>query len=253
MNPQNREYVWKAGFVLIIILCVFFGIKSLNELTGANVAEKNVIHVTGEGKVLVIPDVAAFTFSVQSESKVVSEAQKAVADKADKAVTFLKTKIGIAEKDIQTTNYNIYPRYIYPPVKTATGEDRTLAGYEVTESITVKLRDVSKSADLLGGIGAIGVNDISGPTFTIDKQADLVKEARDKAIADAKSNAQKLANALGVTLVRIVDYSESGNAPGPIMYGKAAYGMGGGAEAAAPLPVGQNEINSQVNITYQIR
>ncbi len=259
MDTPNQQNLWRAGFVLLLILSVFFIVRTINEirLSGGYAPfteAKNVIHVSGEGKVLAVPDIAAFSFSVQSESKVVADAQKAVADKTRKVAAFLRDSMKLDEKDIQTTNYTIYPRYVYPQYRTAGEADRTLAGYEVTQTISVKLRDVAKSGALLSGLGALGVNNISGPAFTVDKQEELRKDARAKAILEAKTNAEKLAKDLGVRLVRIVDFNEAGNQSGPILYEKstAAYGMGGGTAMDA-LPAGQNEIISQVNITYEIR
>ncbi|MSR71311.1 MAG: DUF541 domain-containing protein [Candidatus Taylorbacteria bacterium] len=255
----NQKNIWKLGSLFLIVISIFFVVKIINEIkassyVGSDAVSKNVIRVTGMGKIFAVPDIATFSFSLNAESKIVADAQKQVSDKSDKVLALFKNTLKIDEKDIQTTNYSIYPRYIYPQYRNVSQQDdRVLAGYDVTQSISVKLRDVKKTGDLLSGIGIIGVSDISGPTFGVDKQDELVKEARIKAIADAKTNAVSLAKDLGVTLIRIVDFSESRDTPSPMMYTKAAgIGMGGGGMIEA-LPTGQSEITSQVNITYEIR
>jgi uncharacterized protein YggE len=161
---------------------------------------------------------------------------------------------GVAEKDIKTTGYNIYPRYDYitAQVYPYSGK-QVLAGYDVTQSISLKIRDLTKAGKIVTDLGTLNVTDMSGLNFTNDKYDDLVKEARDEAIIQARSEATKLAKALGVRLVKIVGYSEGGNYP--VYYDRAVMsaspkGIGGGE---AVLPTGENKITSSVSITYEIR
>jgi uncharacterized protein YggE len=257
MDPLQQKRIWNAGYVFLIILTIFVVVKTTNEIRsssyiGSDTVVKNVIHVTGQGKVLAKPDIATFSFSIESESKVVTDAQKIVSDKSDKVNAFLKDTMKITDADIATTNYTIYPRYVYTQYRVANQDDRALAGYVVSQTMTVKLRDVTKTGTLLSGIGNLGVANISGPSFTVDKQEDLQKDARVKAIAEAKANAEKLAKDLGVRLVRIADFSESGTTPGPIYMEKSMV-ANMSAPAMDALPTGQSEITSNVTITYEIR
>ena len=184
----------------------------------------------------------------------VAKASEAVNTKIAKIVESLKSN-GVEEKDIKTTGYNIYPRYDYINSKAYPyGGKQVLAGYDVTQSIEIKIRDLTKAGKVVSDLGTLGVTDMGGLNFTNDKYDDLVKQARDQAIAEARSEAKKLAKSLGVRLVKIVGYSEGGNYP---IYDRA-YGIGGAEslmKSAAPavLPTGENKITSNVSITYEIR
>ncbi len=255
MNIKNQDNLRGIGFILLVILCLFFLVKTYNEFKGpVSANERNVIQVTGEGKTFAVPDVATFSFSIQAESKVVADAQKTVSDTSDKAMSFLKSTMKIDEKNIQTTGYSIYPQYDYPVPRTDGQSNRPqLIGYNVSETVSVKLHDIGKSGQVLSGLGALNVTNLSGPSFTIDDPQKPQSEARSKAIADAKSKAEKLADDLGVSLVRIVDYSESGN-PGLIYYSKAyPAGVATSNVSDQSITPGQNEVDSQVTVTYEIR
>lgn len=252
----------KSVVITLALLSLFLAAKFVGEIKsfrfiGSYPQSQSVISVSGKGEVVRVPDIAGFNFSVTEESLVVKTAQDEAAQKTNAILAYLKAQ-GVAEKDIKTSGYNIYPRYEYgtapslypyPPQ----GKQK-LAAYVVTQSITVKVRNLENAGKLLAGIGEIGATDISGLSFDFDKRDELVKEARDKAIMEARGEAAKLAKALGVRLVKIVSYNEGGGYP--IYFGKAeaAYGMGGEVSAPPPqIPVGEDKIVSQVTISYEIK
>lgn len=219
----------------------------------------NTITVNGEGEVFAVPDVATFSFGAMSSAKTVTEAQKTVTDKISKALALVKGA-GVEDKDIKTTDYNVSPRYEYinfPCTNVCLPSKQNLVGYDVSQTISVKVRKVENAGKILESLGGTEVTNISSLQFTIDDQNKLEADARAKAITDAKAKAKVLASDLGVRLVRIVNFSESGNYP--IMYramdSMAQSGMGGGG-APAPkveIPVGQNKITSDISIMYEIR
>ena len=252
----------KAGTLLLVILSAFFLFKTINEIkTGATIgytnAAVNTIVVSGEGEVMAKPDIATFNFTVDETAGTAAAAQKLATDKSNKVLAYLK-QAGIADNDIQTTNYSSNPKYEYsqqictnyacPPSK------QTLTGYEVTQSVDVKIRDISKAGDIVAGIGAFNVQNINGPQFSIENQKALERQARELAIKDARTQADALAADLGVQITRIVGYNENGNSP--IMYAKA---MAFDSVASAPavpapvIPAGENKITSNVSVTYEIR
>ena len=165
---------------------------------------------------------------------------------------------GIEDKDIKTAGYSVYPRYEYqnqPCSQYYCPEgERTLKGYEVSQTITVKVRETDNAGKLLSGVGELGATNISGVEFSIDDEEGLKRDARKIAIEDAQKQAEELADDLGVNLVRIIGFNETGNYPVYAMYDKAM-GMGGGPEiAVAPeIPKGENTITSDITITYQIK
>lgn len=188
-------------------------------------------------------------------------AQKDVTSRVSATIDFLK-KSGIEEKDIKTTNYNAYPKYEYQRASAeicASGNcqpgKQVLVGYEVSETVSVKIRNTDDTGKIVAGLGKLSVSDISGPNFAIDDEDALKAEARKKAIDDAKTKADILAKELGVKLVRVVSFNEN-NGGYPIYYAKAAMGMGGAMETDAVAPrieKGENKISVDVNISYEIR
>jgi uncharacterized protein YggE len=216
------------------------------------------ITVDGTGEVFAVPDIAQFTFDVGAKAMTVADAQKQSASIANAALAFLK-KSNIADVDIKTSGYAVYPQYeasrtdiaciSYPCPVTK----QVFTGYQVTETFDVKVRDLAKVGDILDGLGNVAVTNMSGLTFTEDDHKDLTRQAREKAITDAQTKAKKLAQDLNVHLGRLASYNESGMYP---YY--TAYGMGNKADvssASAPTPVspGQNKITSSVTLVYEIR
>lgn len=251
----------------VILLAVFLGVKALGEFKGlryigAGMQASNTIMISGYGEAIAVPDIATFSFSVVSEKSTVALAQDDVTAKANTITAYLK-EAGVADRDIQTSNYSIYPQYDYqqsacssngicPPGR------QILRGYEVRQTTTVKVRDTTKAGDLLSGVGSKGATEISGLNFTFDDPDQVQAEARDEAITDAKEKAEKLARSLGVRLVRVVSFSENGGGyPVPYYSRDTAYGMGGAESAVAvkapDISVGENKVTSNVNVTYEIR
>ncbi|MDO8483225.1 MAG: SIMPL domain-containing protein [bacterium] len=250
--------IYKAGGVVLILLAIFLFSKTISEvkgwrLIGKNIAPQTTITVSGKGEVVVKPDIATFSFGIQEESLVVGDAQESVAKSEKEVLDFLE-KSGVAKDDIKVSGYNIYPRYDYLRSTIISGGKQSLAAYVVTESVEVKVRKTSDAGEIIGNLGEFGVTNLSGLTFGVDKQDDVVKQARDKAIADAKVNAKRLAKELGVSLARIVSFSENGGGyPAPMYYAKAEMAFQSGDSATPELPSGTNKITSSVSITYEIR
>jgi len=214
----------------------------------------NTITVSGKGEIVVKPDIATVSFGVSAENLDVSKAQTESSKKMNSIIDLLK-KEGIAEKDIKTTNYNIYPKYDYIRAQLDYyGGKQVLSGYVVSQTVEVKIRDISKAGTILSGVGEFGVTDVSGLSFTVDNQDSMKDQARDLAIKDAKTQAKVLAKGLGVRLVKITSFSENGNYP--TYYGaekSMAVGMGSADAIAPQILTGENKITSNVSITYEIK
>lgn len=263
MRVKNLTVAVLAVFVAFLAVATIAGLKGLSFI-GSGVTASNTISVSGEGEVFAVPDTAEFSVSIQETAKDVKSAQDSATTKANAIIAYLKDA-GVEEKDIKTADYSVSPQYEYsqsvcpaassgvvycPPGK------QTLTGYQVSQTLSVKVRDTDKAGDLLSGVGAKGASQVSGLSFTVDDQDALEAEARDKAIAQAEEKASVLAKSLGVHIVRVVGFSESGNYPVPYYakaVGGAAYDSMSLQSAAPELPVGQNKITSSVSVTYEIR
>lgn len=263
---MEMKRLLKFVSVFVVVLTVFL-IAGTLYLLGAvgssdrNAPINNTITVSGEGEIFAVPDVVTFSFGAMSSAKTVTEAQKAVTAKIEKALGLVKAA-GVEEKDIKTIDYSVYPKYEYtnfpctqfacPPQK------QNLVGYEVNQTISVKVRKVEDGGKILESLGSTEVTNISGLQFTIDDQKKFEDEARAQAIDDAKARAKVLAKDLGVRLVGIVSFTEGGNYPyysaRADMVMEQAGGMGGANMAPkAEIPAGQNKIVSNVSVTYEIR
>jgi len=242
--------------ILLVIVLIFIGRMAFGghgDWRGDNLP-KDTITFSGKGEVVVKPDIATVSFGVTAENLNVGKAQTEATTKMNNIIDLLKTK-GIAEKDIKLTNYNIYPRYDYlqAQIYPYTGK-QTLAAYVVSQTVEVKIRDISKAGEILSGVGEFGVTDVSGLTFTVDNEDVVKDQARDLAITDAKNQAKTLAKSLGVRLVKITNFSEGGNYPVYYEMNKSmALGMGGADAAVPQVPMGENKITSNVSITYEIK
>ena len=244
-------------FAAIFLLVVTLGKLKSYRYIGAGMPATNTISVSGQGKVEKAPDTAKVSFTIRVEQKTLKAAQDQVSAKVD---TVKKDLIaaGVEEKYIKTDSYASYPQYDYPQVTCmAIGCPKpgtpTLRGYEVSHAITVSIKNLDTVPAVLGVLGKDGVTDIQGPNFGFDDDKQVAREARDAAIADAKVEAEKLAQSLGVKLVRIVSFTESnGGYPMP-MYARADVAGAVAKETAPILPVGVQKVESNVTIVYEIR
>lgn len=262
---SSGERLRIAVLVAVIFLGLFLAVQTLAGVMniryiGAGVQATNTINISGYGEAFGAPDIATFSFTVSSEKSTVAAAQADATAKINAATAYLKGA-GIADKDIRTSDYSINPQYNYTTEVCAVGVPcrggtQTLRGYQVRQTTSVKVRDTAKAGDLLAGVGSKGATEVSGLSFTFDDPNKLQNDARANAIADAKQKADLLAKQLGVHLIRVVSYNDSGNYPQPY-YGKdMAVGMGSAGTAAVSAPeisIGENKVTSNVNITYEIR
>lgn len=267
MNDNNSLYgildIGGMRAVLIGVFCIlslFLLAETINIATNlgrSGVPATDTITVQGDGQATLPPDVARISFTVENTAKTVAEAQEATTKQANAALEYVKGQ-GVAEKDVKTLSYNISPQYAYsnPCPVGAICPDYTRApkvtGYQVSETVQVTVRDLTKVGELLGGLGKLGVQNLNGPAFALDDSTAGYDAARADAINKAKTQATLLAKQLGVRLGKIVNFSESSG--GYPMYG---YGMGGDvaiSKAEAPnIPTGENTYNASVSITYEIR
>lgn len=258
METQECKEKYKCLFAGILVILSIFLIALIIS-TGVDIRNKiietkNTISVSETGEIYAKPDLALTTFSVITEAKTVAQAVSENTKKMNAVIDFVKGR-GVEEKDLKTTSFNIYPRYEYQKVETEIYPyppgKRVLVGYEVTQSLEVKIRDMEKIGDIIEGATEAGANQVGDLQFTIDKEDELKKEAREQAIEKAKTKAKELVSQLGVKLVRIINFSESSVVPIPTPYflEKAA---GGGAEAPQ-IETGENKIEVTVTITYEIK
>lgn len=248
---NNIILQWVLG-VLGVVLVAFLGIQAMNAWKQSSYigrAERDTIVIGGEGKVNAKPDVAVVSVGVTTEGATVKNVQQQNTTKMN-AITDAMKVLKIADKDMQTSNYSISPKYDY------TDGAQRLNGYIVSQNLEIKVRDMDNVGAVLQKAGELGSNQIGGVQFSIDDPTSLQQEARVKAIQDARKKADDLGKQLGLTIVRVVTFTENASSRPP-MY--ASVGMMKLDQEIAPsLPSpdvqsGSLDVTSNVSVTFEVR
>jgi uncharacterized protein len=207
--------------------------------------KEHMISVSGTGRVIVSPDVADLRLGVQVTRTTVKDARNVAADQMNKVIAALK-KLGIADKDLQTTGLSLQPNYTY------TNNTPRLTGYTLSNAVSVTVRDLNKLGDAIDDGLAAGATTLDGVYFRVDDPAKAQDQARKEAMAQAKAKAQTLASAGGVSIKGVASISEtSGALPPPIYYSGDKLGAAA-RDAATPIQVGTNDVMVTVTVEYLI-
>jgi uncharacterized protein len=206
-----------------------------------------VIVVSGEADSAIRPDMAILSLGVTKLEKTAREALDGN-NAAMAAVLKALKEEGIADKDLQTSGFSIQPQYSYPENDGQRAPE--LTGYQVTNTVTVRLRDLAKLGALLDKTVTLGVNQGGDIRFTNDKPEKAIEDARKAAVKAAVAKARTLASAAGVKLGRVLEISENASAPEPQpmlrMQMKAA------EDSSVPIAAGENSYSVSVNMTFAI-
>lgn len=257
-SPINRFLGTLAlvGLVVSLAAYAYYTLKQADYMYMG----PTTISVTGEGEVLAVPDIGQFSYTVMASAPDAKAAQNEVATKGNAIIAYLKEQ-GIEDRDIKTEQYSMYPKYRWEERPCVYGMpcvpgNQVEDGFEVSQSVTVKVRNLDSAGDLITAVGEKGATNLSGLNFTIDDVEALQREARSLAIADAHEQSKKLAKDLGVRIVKMNGYYEDGPMY-PMMNGYAREmdaKMESAMPAAAPeLPPGESATKSRVTVTYIVK
>jgi uncharacterized protein YggE len=200
------------------------------------------ISVIGAAQLSVPPDLAQIDGGVTTEAKTAREASETNNAAMGKVLLALKGA-GIDEKDFQTSRLSLQPQYA--PNRSG---PNAVVGYQASNRVTVKLRDVTRVASVIDTLVAAGANNIGGINFMVSAASKLLDDAREQAIADARRKAEIYAKAAGVALGSPVSISEEGS-PGPMPFRKMAAGMA----ASAPVAQGEETLQVTVSVSWAIK
>ncbi|MFD1199422.1 SIMPL domain-containing protein [Brucella gallinifaecis] len=210
------------------------------------------ITVTGEGKMTSAPDMAILNLTVLRDAETAREAMTANNEAMAKVLEAMK-KAGVEERDLQTSGINIQPRYVYPDDKNGLKEPK-ISGYSVSNSLTVRVRDLAKVGNVLDESVTLGVNQGGDLSFVNDDPAATINEARKRAVADAIAKAKTLAEAADVDLGRVIEISEQNRGYMPVPIVRQAKMMAAAApEDSVPVAAGENSYNVSVNVVFEIK
>ncbi len=202
-------------------------------------APQNLLTVNGMAEVSVAPDLAVLTAGVTTTAKTAREASEANA-KAMTAVMTAVKNAGVAERDVQTARLSLQP------VRENRNGAIRISGFQASNQVTIKIRDLGKPSAVIDALVAAGANDISGLQFMVAEPSKALDQGREAAIADARRKAEIYARAANVRLGSAVNISEQGNAtPRPFL-------MRSAAAASTPVSPGEETLQVSVSVSYAL-
>lgn len=242
MNKQNITFLTTA---------LFAGLFLASPVSADN-NDAGLISVVGVGTVKTAPDMATINLTVLREAKTAKEALKnnnqAMAD-----VLGAMKQFGIEDKDLQTSNFSVNPRYVYPKQTNGVQQPPKIVGYQVSNSLTVRILDLEQVGEILDRSITLGVNQGGNIVFGNSDIAELQMQARAKAMKNALKKAEVLTEAAGVEIgdIKQINENSSHARPQPIM--RAEMSMAKMADSA-PVPIagGENAYRVTINVTFEI-
>ena len=202
-------------------------------------AADRLVTVSGEATVAVAPDAAVIRIGVTSQGRNAREASEANSKRMTAVLAAIKDS-GIADRDVQTSRLSLQPQY--DPTKAGPAR---LTGFQVTNQVTVKIRDIDKLPAVLDHAIGAGANEMSGIEFIVSEQSKLLDQARDEAIADARRKAELYVKAAGGKLGPVVAITEEGSTPPP----RPLAAM---RAAGVPVAPGEQTLRASVSVSYEL-
>ena len=241
-----------SRFARTIALGAFTALAILPMAAMAQESEKReaTISVSGEGDAATAPDMAILSFSVLKQADTAAAAMTENSKAMTEVLAALKTA-GIAERDLQTTNFSVQPVYKQFEPKDGVYVPPEITGYQVTNGLSVRVRDLKKLGEILDSSVKLGINQGGDIAFTNDNPKATVSEARKAAVADAVEKAKTLTEAAGVKLGRIITITENMQRPMPVPQTMMRASMMKEADSV-PVATGENTYNVVVNVTFAL-
>jgi uncharacterized protein YggE len=244
----------KYSFLVVLLLASLVlsacagAVRAADELQAADGTSIRTLSVNGSASVSLTPDIAYIYIGVHSESEDATQAVTVNSERTQEVIDALLAA-GIAARDIQTTNFSVYPRQDYGP----SGEALDTITFVVDNTVYVTLRDIDQIGELLNEAMGAGANSISGITFDVEDKSSALSEARGQAILDARAQAEELAEAAGLSLGDIQAINSYSSTPPQPVYGAGYFAVEQGLGGSVPISPGQMTITMEVNVVYEIQ
>ncbi|MEM8876532.1 MAG: SIMPL domain-containing protein [Pseudomonadota bacterium] len=242
----------RAGAVVVVLIMVVAFARTATAAEETT-SDPGLISVSGIGEVTATPDLAVITTGVVTSAPTAREAVTANTEAMNGILKRLKD-MGIEDRDLQTSNFSINPQYQH--FRSQNGQPTPpprIVAYEVRNTLRVRIRDLDSTGTILDAVVSDGANEVSGISFSIDDPTSLMQTARKRAVFDARSRAEVLADSLDVELGRVVSVSE-GQRPAPVPQPRMARMEMAMAAEAGPVTVeaGEQSLTATVTITWEI-
>lgn len=210
-------------------------------------ADGTLLSVSAQAESRRVPDVASISTGVVTRAADANAAMRANAEQMDKVMAAIRAA-GIAERDIQTSGVNLNPDYRYEENKAP-----VITGYQASNTVNLKVRDLSKLGKALDALVASGANQVNGPSFEIDQPEAAYDEARQAALKKAQARAEMYARSLGLKVRRIVSISEGGGFRPPVPMPMVAMARGK-AEAAYDTAIspGETALSANLDVVFEL-
>ncbi|MCX7996475.1 MAG: SIMPL domain-containing protein [Patescibacteria group bacterium] len=244
MKPQLFIQPFVIATVAVITLSVISVLRISFPITVTTASPSTELAVVGEGKVDVVPDRASVDVGISVSNAESVAAAQAQVNKTNNAIISAMEKLGIDKKNIKTANYSVYPNYDY-------SEGQKITGYGADVRVTITTMNTQQMSEIVQAATEAGANNIYNTSFSVSDPAKYRKEAREKAIENAKQQAQEIANNLGIQLGKVTNIVESTGSlggPQPVMM-RNADGLGAGGAPA--FEEGTQTISSTVTLYFQ--
>lgn len=210
-------------------------------------SDATLLNISAQADAKRVPDVATLSAGVVTQAVDGNTAMRENAVQMDKVMAAIKAA-GIAEPDIQTSGINLSPQYRY-----ADNEAPRITGYQANNTVSLKVRDITKLGKVLDSLAAQGANQINGPSFEIDQPEPVYDEARLAALKKAQARAETYAKSLGLRVRRIVSISEGnqgGFRPMPMM--AMAAGRSAKAEMDTAVSPGESSVSVSLDVVFEL-
>lgn len=232
-----------AAIALVAVPLLAAPVAAQQVTTPPPLAEGTLLDISAEGTTARVPDVATIRAGVVTQGQAAASALSENATRMARVLAALK-RAGVAPRDIRTSNVSLSPQYRYTE-----GQPPVITGYQASNTVSIRFRDVARSGAILDALVAEGANQIDGPSLSIDQPDAALDEARASAVRIARARAELYAKAAGLSVARIVSIAESGSndgsAPQPVMYARAM------KADSAPTSVVAGE--TEVSVTLSVR
>lgn len=219
------------------------------QVTPTIVADGAILDITAQGETTRVPDVATIRAGVVTQG---TTAAVALAENAKRMAAVLDAlkRAGVAPRDNRTASVSLSPQYRY-----ADGQAPVVTGYQASNSVSIRFRDIAKAGAILDALVTEGANQIDGPTLSIDQPETALDEARADAVKRARTRAELYARAAGLSVSRILSISEAGqndgSTPQPIMFSNRA--MAAGADSSTRVVPGETDVTVSVNVRFLLK